>query len=395
MIDLSRAKSIGIFGGSFNPPHNGHMFVANGVKEAFELDAVLFMVANDPPHKRISGSPARTRLALAEAAAEGNDYIAVSDIELVREGKSYTVDTVCELKRLYPAAKLYLIVGADMLLTLHLWREPERFLPMCDVIAVARPGIPDDLIKSAERLSGMFGAHIHMAEFEGPDISSTTVRERVYEAKPISKLVPSAVERLVYLDGLYQPDYICGYIKRLSDTIKPKRLEHSIGAMRTAIELAERFNIDAQKTRIAALLHDCGKLQDDELISLANEFGIHIDEFELAHPGLLHASVGARIAKRDYGVHDPEILRAIEAHTLCTPEMTKLMLAVYVADKIEPTRDYPGVDILREAAESNLESAALLCMENVVAHLEATGQSVQPDIFKAIESLKKQMEGKI
>lgn len=374
---------IGLFGGSFNPIHNGHIFVAAAARERFGLDRVLLMVAKDPPHKQIAGGVnGQTRFALVQAALEGQTGLEASDLELKREGKSYTVDTLRALSDLYPGAELRLIVGADMLLDLAAWREPESICALAGVIAVGRPDY-EGLAGAAGALAARYGARVELADFSGPEISSTAIRDRVRDAQPIEGMLPDEAAWLLYENGLYQPHEIRAMQEKLRDTLKYSRYLHSVGAMECAIALAERFHCPGGKARTAALLHDCAKLPADRLTALAEQYGVPVSEFDRSTPGLLHDRVGAFVAREEYGVADEQILSAIRRHTLCGKDMTTLDKVVYVADKIERTRDYPGVEELRAASRRDLDEAVLLCMDSVIRHLEGRNQAIQPDIFAA------------
>ena len=383
-----------MFGGSFNPIHNGHVAVAAAVRERFQLETVLLMVAKDPPHKQIAGSvDGYARLAMANAALAGREGLAASDIELRREGKSYTADTLRALASLYPGAQLSLIVGADMLCDLPNWREPEAICAMAEIIAVGRPK-GGDCEAAARALASRYGARVRLSGVCGPELSSTEIRQRVLEALPVDSLMPPGAAWLMYEKGLYQPERIVWMQEKLRATLKYSRYLHCVGAMECAVELAARFGCDAKKARVAALLHDCAKLPEDALIALAKEFGVTPSEYDLRAPGLLHDRVGAFLAQRDYGVEDEEILRAIGRHTLCACGMTKLDKVVYLADKMERTRDYPGVEEIRAAAQSDLERAVVLCMEHVIAHLRRQNHAIDPAIFTARAEISEQLQQK-
>lgn len=390
VVFMKKNENIAMFGGSFNPPHNGHVEIASRLREEFSISRVLFVVAGDPPHKRIAGDvDAATRLALTRAALCGTRGLEASDMEIARGGKSYTADTLRLLHERYPNARLFLILGEDMLDTLPDWREPEAILSLASVIAASRPGDEEDIRRTAAALRARYGAaDIRVSRFEGPDISSTGIRARVFGAKPITALVPPKTEELIYELGLYEPEEIKAALGQLQAALKPGRFLHSVGTMRCAIALADRFGFDGKKARLAGLLHDCAKLGGETLLALAARYGVAADEFDRASPGLLHDRVGAFYAREKYGVADEEILAAIASHTRCALGMSAFARLIYLADKIEPTRDYPGVDKIRKAAETDMDRAALLCMENVLAHLAEKGERVQPNIYEAIDELK-------
>ncbi len=378
-----------MFGGTFNPPHNGHVEIASRIRTEYAIDRVLFVVASDPPHKRIAeGVNAATRLALTCAALEGREGMEASELEIARGGVSYTVDTLRSLQLQDPGAKMFLIMGEDMLDILPSWREPEAILSLATIIAVSRPGSAEDIRKTAAALSARYGADIRVAECEGPKLSSTEIRARVFGAKPIAAFVSPKTEELIYARGLYQPEEIRRMMDQLKAALKSARFRHSAGTMCCAIGLAERFGFDANKARLAGLLHDCAKLSDETLLELARRYGVTPDEYDRANPGLLHDRVGAHYAREAYGVEDAQILAAIASHTRCEPGMSAFARLIYLADKIEPTRDYPGVDEIRGVAQRDMDRAALLCMESVLSHLVVKGMRVQPNLYEAIEELK-------
>ncbi|OQA72189.1 MAG: Nicotinate-nucleotide adenylyltransferase [Firmicutes bacterium ADurb.Bin248] len=390
-----RERNIAMFGGSFNPPHNAHVELALRMREEFSLERVLFVVASDPPHKSIDGGvDANTRLALTKAALRDVDGLEACDVELRRRGKSYTADTLRELARRYPEARLWLVVGEDMLENMPHWREPEAIFALATVAAASRPGALEDIRRTAAGLRARYGADVRISAFGEEDVSSTAIRARVFDARPVSRLVPPGTEELIWELSLYQPAEIRLAQTKLRASLNPERYRHSVGTMRCAVELAERFGFDGKKARLAGLLHDCAKLPHDQILALAARYAIVPDAYDRANPGLLHDRVGARYAREAYGVSDAEILSAIAGHTRLEKGMSAFSRMIYLADKIEHTRDYPGVEAIREAARTDMDRAALLCMENVLAHLRDKGCDVQPNIYEAIEELNRIIRSK-
>ena len=268
--------------------------------------------------------------------------------------------------------ELYLIVGADMLKTLHQWSRPETIFALAGIMAVGRPDNAGDY-EAARELRRRYGARIRMADFCGPDISSTEIRRRVNMAKGIAKLVPYGVMERIYAGLLYQSEDILSYERRLAEYTKPKRLAHSIGTMGYAVELAAIWGADGKKARIAGLLHDCAKLGDEDALRLAKEYGYTPNAEEQRAPGLLHGPLGAIRVQREFGIDDADVINAIGCHVFGRMNMTKLDKILYVADKAEYTRAYNGVDRLRERAESDLDGAVLMTMDNTIGNLLARG----------------------
>ncbi len=383
---------IGLYGGSFNPIHAGHIAVAEAVRDAFALDCVLLMVAKDPPHKQLEGNvSAQERLSLTELALREKKGLCASALELAREGKSYTVDTVRALKEIFAGAELYCIVGADMLLDLPSWHEAAALMCETSFIAVGRAGVREELEAPAKTLEAQFGADIRLCDFVGPEISSTQIRDAIAEAKPITGLVPTEVETYIYAHGLYLPPKAQAMQEKLKASLKKERYIHSTGTMQCAIELAARFGADAEKARTAALLHDCGRFSHEEQYARCEQYALDVEELKAISPSLVHGPLGAAVAEKEYGIEDRETLDAIYWHTLCREDMTMLEKIVYLADKIEPNRDYAGVEALRAAAQESLDEAVLACMEQGIAYVRTSGKALHPGVLAARDFLRNNM----
>lgn len=190
---------IGIFGGSFDPPHAGHLIVAEHARAALGLDRVLFVPAARAPHKLPGGSaePA-DRLEMLRLAVADNPSFEVSDLELRRGGVSFTVHTLEELRRERPGAGLILLIGADNLVEFHTWRDAERILDLAEVVAMTRPGV------QAERADPRTARRVTVCQVPSIGIDATTVRRRVREGKTIRYLVPRSVEEYILARGLYR-----------------------------------------------------------------------------------------------------------------------------------------------------------------------------------------------
>lgn len=198
---------IGIFGGTFNPIHTGHLIVAQDALEALKLDRVLFVPCAEPPHKKLHKlASAEHRLRMIKAAIKQDKRFAVSDIELKRGGRSYTIDTVRALCKQQPAVKWYFIIGSDSFIELHAWRDIETLARLCLFAVVARPGFDANKLVACQagldaatfkRASSHF-VHTHLM-----DISSTEIRARVRSGQSISYFVPRAVATYIRKHSLY------------------------------------------------------------------------------------------------------------------------------------------------------------------------------------------------
>ncbi len=191
------ARKIGIWGGTFDPPHIGHLIIAQEVKEKLKLDQIFFIPAALPPHKKkIKISPSLARLQMINLAVKDNPDFRVLDLELKRKGASYTVDTLRDLTRRYPGTQFFLILGEDNLNYIQSWKDLHEIFSLAKVIFVPRPGFKNNKAKSRLK-KGVF------LKLRGIDISSTEVRERIKKGKSIRYIVPDEVQKYIKKKGLY------------------------------------------------------------------------------------------------------------------------------------------------------------------------------------------------
>ncbi|HEX9108742.1 MAG TPA: nicotinate-nucleotide adenylyltransferase [Longimicrobiales bacterium] len=189
---------LGIFGGTFDPPHVGHLLVAQDAWSALGLDRVLFVPAASPPHKQgRAHTPAPLRLEMLEAALAGDERFQACDVELRRSGPSYTVDTLRQLGREHPGAQLFLLIGADQAREFLSWKSPEEIASLATVVALSREGA------AADASAGGLDARLRALPVTRIDISATEIRRRVAEERPIRYLVPAGVEAIIRREQLY------------------------------------------------------------------------------------------------------------------------------------------------------------------------------------------------
>jgi nicotinate-nucleotide adenylyltransferase len=168
-----------------------------------------------------------------------------------------------------------------------------------------------------------------------------------------------------------------------------------MGAVRMAVDLAARYGVDPEKARLAALLHDCAKVGKAEQLRLAETLGVDVSEYLKISVSIIHGPVGAELARQTYGVTDPEVLDAIRYHTLTRVGMTALEKLVYLADKIEYTRDYEELPALRAAAERGLDEGVLACMEAGLREItEEKNAKLHPALLEAMAHIKKHLNGR-
>ncbi len=198
------ARSVGVLGGAFNPPHVGHLVLAQEAIWALGLDELILVPTGEAPHKRIEPEPGpEVRLAMARVAVERFDGVRVSGVEVERDGPSYAYRTLELIADELPGSQLTFVMGADVAAGLESWRRPERVLELARVAVAGRPGVDRHAV---DEVLGRLGAARGAAELEMPEIgvSSTMVRERVAAGKPVRWLVPLAVAELIAERGLYR-----------------------------------------------------------------------------------------------------------------------------------------------------------------------------------------------
>ncbi len=198
-------RRIGVFGGTFDPPHLGHLWLASLAADTLNLDRVLFMPAAQPPHKGglIISRPS-DRLLMTRLAINPNPTFELSGLEMERPGPSYTIDSVAELKRLHPDTDLYLIMAADSLAQIDTWREPDRLLEEIEWAVGPRPGVALPDRSSLGQRFGDRASRLHLLEGPSLDVSSSEIRRRVAAGDTIRYLVPRDVEELIIDRGLYR-----------------------------------------------------------------------------------------------------------------------------------------------------------------------------------------------
>ena len=393
---------IGVYGGTFNPPHLGHVTAARAVFELLKLDLLLLVPDGQPPHKVLpAGSPTPAqRLEMTRLAGEQlglGEKVQTLDLELRRPGRSFTSETLEALRERYPQDELWLLMGTDMFLTLQTWHEPEKILSLAGVAAFGRTEADTEELFSVQRdylYRAYPQARIFTLTIPGVvDVSSTDLRAMLARGEG-GALLPPAVYGYILREGLYGTEADLKHLpfRQLRPVaisyLKYKRIPHVLGTEQEAIRLAERYGADVEKARVAALLHDCTKKLDmEQQLALCRQYGIQLDELERRALKLLHAKTGAAIARDVFGVDD-EIYHAIWWHTTGHAGMTLLEKIIYLADYIEPSRDFPGVDKLRSVCYKDLDEGLLLGLEMTIKEMTDLGNPVHHATIEARDALK-------
>ena len=196
-------ERLGVYGGTFDPVHRGHLAVARSVRKSFDLDCVLFIPARQSPLRTPPLASPNDRLAMVCRAIEGEPGLEGSAIDVERPGPSYMVDTLMDLASQRPAAELFLILGADALDELPAWRQAGRILAAAQIIAVPRPGHSTEIARKVLALHPQADERIHLHRMPPVDISASRIRDLCARGQPVDAWVPRAVADYIAAHGLY------------------------------------------------------------------------------------------------------------------------------------------------------------------------------------------------
>ena len=387
-------ERIGIYGGTYSPPHIGHLKAAEYAIEALGLDRLLLIPTGVSPHKAMSaGATSADRLEMLRLSAANMEKAQVSDIEIRRQGSSYTVDTLRAIREENPGAELVLLMGTDMFVSFLSWREPEAIMALATLAVFCRGerGERERIEAQKANLEAM-GAKIRLVENPVNAISSTDLRRMLVFGCADPFLMPG-VGDYIREKGLYGLDRERKNLpmEELEEAVialmNPNRVAHVLGCRDTAVELARVYGENEVDAARAGLLHDITKAIDGPLqLTLCDEYGIVLDTFSRSFPKTLHALTGSLVAERIFGENE-NVVSAICHHTTGRANMTLLEKIIYIADYVEPNRDFPGVEEMRAMAYTDLDQAVLMGLQSAVAHVRRQGQGLAPATLEALEFL--------
>lgn len=377
-----------VYGGSFNPPHLGHVEAARTVSAELAPDKFLIIPTNVSPHKMLAeGSPEpRARLEMCRLAFADIPGAEISDMELQREGKSYTAQTVEELRHSFPGDELVLVMGTDMFLSFETWYRFEYLLENCTLAVLARDEDEDvQLRRQRDALAEKYGARVIILKHDPVAASSSDIRERLrfgIGSELLPDSVYSEIIRRHYYDALPELSWLRA---KVMPYLTEKRIAHVLGCENEAVSLANRWGEDPERAAVAGILHDITKkLSAEEQLKLCEKYGIINDAAEVANPKLLHAKTGAAFARELFGIED-DIYGAIRWHTTGKPDMTLLEKIIYLADFVEPTRNFPGVEELRELCFEDIDAAMAKGLEMSLEFIRSGGAEPYKDSVEACE----------
>ena len=398
----------GFFGGTFNPPHLGHIRAARAAAEQLGLDRVCFIPTGEPPHKTLpeDTATAEQRLEMARLAAAMVPGACALDLEVRREGPSYSVVTAQELMDMDPGGELWLLCGTDMFLSLDRWYRADWLLRnLCIAAYPRKAGELAALEEQAQVLRMNWNARVEIIRLEPLEVSSTEVRAALKQGAG-SGYLGDGIYAYILRSRLYGAKPEPEALWRLALPLQvEKRLPHIRGCRETAVHLAERWGADPAEAARAAILHDVTKgVEPEEQLRLCRECGIipgigmsahgenlspeEGEKFIKRYGAVLHAFSGAAVAWGRFGV-SPEVRDAIMWHTTGRREMTLLEKIIWLADYIEPNRTMDGVDKVRKKAEKDLDEALRTAMQASLDHVDKRGGKPHPATREALADLKK------
>lgn len=344
---------IGLYGGSFDPPHIEHIKIAENFIVEAGLDKLFVLPANVAPHKPYACPvDGRHRFNMLKLAFEGDKKAEICDYELLSDGRSYTYLTVEHFAKLYPSAEIFFLIGTDMLENFPTWKNPEIILKHAKLFVTGRDG--EDFTEAKNAFEKKFGSldRLVFSGFSGKKVSSTDVRNRLVLDLPVQDKLDKKVLAYIAENGLYKGDETADYVKK---SLPISRLTHTLGVMNLAEKYAKRLKANENKALLSAMLHDVAKY-----LSPSDFDGFTLPEGVPSQ--VVHQFLGAYIAEKVLGVTDRDVINAVKYHTTGRAGMSVLEKIVFLADLLEEGRTYSDADELRRAVDEDFENGFKICV---------------------------------
>lgn len=357
---------IGIFGGTFNPPHNTHIQIATVAKTALSLDKLLVVPCGQPTHKLCAVSK-QHRLNMARLAFE--NIAEIDTFEVDSDKPSYSLDTVKHILSTYKGAQIFFVVGGDSIRDFDSWRCPQQLADLVTLVVAERGGVElDNAINHCKR---KYGANIIKLDVDVTAYSSSDIRLKYQYGLPVTE-VPLVVKQYIEQNNLLQ-EYRA-MTDKLRNYLTPERFNHTFFVTKAGLELHSKCS--DEQVFVACTLHDCAKYITPQQYAKYN----YVNSDNLPPP-VVHAFLGAIVANIDFGITDEVVLDAIRYHTTARPNMTELDMVVYVADKIEQSRPYPTQHLIKptltETFLATLKEAYQVCLDRQRATSPLTQQAIK------------------
>ncbi len=391
-----------LYGGTFDPPHNGHLNNLRAAAARVQPDKVVVMPAGLSPFKQKTSAPGALRLEMCscfhalEEDADTIPQLEVSgwEIEQAAAGnRNYTVLTVEKLARENPGAQLYLAIGSDMLLSFDGWHRWQDILRLAHLVVTSRHvGDDPELHAKALRLDPT-GARILFAPVQALPMASSDIRaRRLQQAKPAKQSCRRPCGRSSAgrnsTKRKYQPMNLKQAKELVRGRLSDKRYEHTLNVKKMAVKLAKIYGEDEERAALAALLHDSAKeISKDEMREILRAYPQYAEGGEERPAPVWHGVCAAILARTQWGVTDEAVLSAIACHTAGKPGMTRLDKILYLADMTSAERDWPGVEKLRKLEKKNLDAAMLAALKQTNDFVLSQGKPLDPMSKAAYEDI--------
>ncbi len=379
-----------LFGGSFDPVHNGHENILRTALEYKKFDKIIIMPIGSPGHKPSCKAPFAVRKHLVQLAfGDIGVDMQVSDFEGNSREKSYSYITVQHLKNLYPDGKIHFVIGADSAINMYKWMNWQYLAQNVTYLVFDRQeGENPQLVQAVEMLKQYSPDTVIIKNKVFP-VSSTQIRTMAANGEDISALVDSKVAPVIEKHHLYSTDF---YEKNMGTAqlliplmLRENRAQHTLNVAKLAVELAAMYGVDTQKAELAALLHDIMKQQpEDIMLHRARQSDI-IEKIDRKPMPVLHGFAAADFARREMGIDDEEIIMAIKSHTCGRRYMTDLEKVIYLADMLSEERNFPEKEPLLALARQNLDLAMEQALKDSINWLKEKGGAIDTDSYEALE----------
>jgi nicotinate-nucleotide adenylyltransferase len=403
-----KKEIVAILGGTFSPPHIGHVRAAEALQAALQPDRLMIIVDNLPPHKEIDGgASAEQRLKMASLAFGHIPGVEISDMEIRRGGRSFTADTLTLLSR--EDRDLYFLCGTDMFLSLPTWRTPEIIFEKATICLVRRESDgekSEEIARAKADYERRYGARVRIIDAPVTEVSSTELRDQLKRAPWLAEEnVPAAVLSYIEAEGLWPPEpseVLSSLRQNIARFMGEKRYLHTLGVEKMAKKIAACFEgeVDPLSLGAAALLHDITKeMGEAEQRETAEKLGLVLTESQARSPAILHSFTAEYRIRKDfpYFAKNESVLRAIRAHTTGAKNMSLLDKILFVSDYIEEGREYSKCIETREWFFSEIASGAdpkavldrcvLKILDSTVHFLRARGYALCEDTLDARNAL--------
>lgn len=369
-------KKLLFYGGTFDPPHSGHYNLLRQTLRREHFDRIVVMPTALPPHKKAAHYLSdEKRLGAVKMLFGSLPGVTVSDYELQKGGKSYSVDTLHNLQKQYPDFELYMLIGSDMLFTFEQWHEFREILSLCTVLTAARQkGEREQLEAKAAQLTKAYGARVRVLNIPLRVKSSSEVR-----AGQKDPLLPLEVRYY-----LYGKEALAELFEYLKGHLTPQKYEHTLRVAEFAGDLAERYHADENTVYLAALLHDATKCwSKKEQLAYLKRKHYKLTAQDRRAPQIFHQFTAALFAAERFCVRDKTILQALSCHTTGRERMTLVDKILFLSDSIELGRDYEGVEQMRAVCRTDLNRAVLMNFDRSITHIVDKGFYLHPQTVAA------------